>query len=133
MKQKLINNEQEFNYFVNNLKYQTMYGSYKPFSKEDIEAIFGIRFFRTDGCVPVITNKSFWKDEFYSKDIKYLEEDTGEDFEYPFTDEFIYTRDAEKPKSFPLIAVYYFEEGFDRCGDVSVKLLHYVYLKDFKL
>ena len=132
MKHKLINTEQEFKIFVNNLKYRNIFRTYKSFSKEELEGIFNIRFFRANGRVPVTTHNSFWKKEFYSKDIKYLEDDNDTEFEYPHTGDFIYHKDSIKPKSYPVIVVYYFGQDFDRYGDSCTQVIDYVYINEFK-
>lgn len=35
------------------------------------------------------------------------------------------------PKSYPCVVVYAIEHSFDRCGDVGVELIDYVYPRDF--
>jgi hypothetical protein len=39
---------------------------------------------------------------------------------------------AAEPKSYPAIVVWYFEESFDRCGDVSTSVLNFISLKELR-
>jgi hypothetical protein len=39
--------------------------------------------------------------------------------------------DLEGPKKYPCLCVYCYEEDWDRCGDLTVEMLDFVYQEDF--
>jgi hypothetical protein len=66
------------------------------------------------------------------------------DFNFPCKDEDPYEgedvnqnvwrkrEDCILPKTYPVLMVYYIEDGFDRFGDVEIRLYEFVTLEDFK-
>ena len=132
MKKKLITCEADWCKFVVNLRYENCYGRLCKFSKGEIEELLGIRFIRSNGKIPMLLHESFWTNEFYAKDLKKFVVDEDLDYEYAYTDEFIYAKYATKPRSYPCVVLYSFERSFDRCGDTSTDLLQFVYLKEFR-
>ena len=48
-----------------------------------------------------------------------------------FTDRVFGRVDFEEPKSYPCLCVYICDSDWDRCGDLDIKVLDFVYLEDF--
>lgn len=92
---------------------------------EKTETLLGIEF----QCIDCYGG-THWLSEYEEEEFQYEVDGDG----LKFSDAWRESKycQIEWPKTFPAVFVYYFEESFDRFGDVSIAFFDWVTLKDFE-
>lgn len=104
MEKVLVNSESEF------MKI------FSDWDTQDIEHFLGIEFPYEDGTF----QSDYWKGQKINEDQEVV------------TSSYRKEEDSLFPEEYPCVVIHWFENTFDRFGNVTFKVMEFVYQKDFK-